>query len=248
MRFQGTPRKAADAAREARRLALRALRRPRRLDDPYIEWLTLAVAGMQHPGNPYLFDLAIASAPRAPMLEIGSFCGLSASIIQYLKVLHGRGEEPLYCCDSWVFEGSGRPLPAAAPVTHAQLRAHVMEEFRRTMLTFSPQELPFAIEMASDELLAAWDAGERVSDVFGRTVTLGGPLGFCFIDGGHSEEQARRDFEGCDRHLLRGGVILFDDSGDDTDWEVRRVVREVRRGGRYELLARNPNYLLRKLR
>jgi predicted O-methyltransferase YrrM len=246
MRVLSTTHNAVAAARMARSLALRALHPPALLRDDYIDWLMLAVAGMQHPGNPYLLELAVRTAPEAPMLEIGSFCGLSASIIQYLKRKHARSV-PLFCCDSWTFEGAERPLPLAAPVSHKDLRAHAMESFVRAMQRFSAEQLPYAIEARSDEFFLAWEAASTCTDLFGRGVALGGPLGFCFIDGNHSEAQVLRDFEGCDRHLLPGGLILFDDSSDDSDWEVRRVVRRVRASGRYEVLARNPNYLVRKL-
>ena len=56
-----------------------------------------------------------------------------------------------------------------------------------------------------------------------------------------------RDFLNCDEHLLPGGLLLFDDSGDASDWEVRSVIRHLKRTRRYEVVARNPNYLVRKL-
>jgi len=104
------------------------------------------------------------------------------------------------------------------------------------------------VEMFSDEFFAAWERREAERDVLGRDVTLGGPISLCYIDGNHSYAFARRDFENADRHLENGGFILFDDSGDGSGWEVCRVVKEVIKGGRYEMVARNPNYLFRKIR
>jgi hypothetical protein len=49
-----------------------------------------------------------------------------------------------------------------------------------------------------------------------------------------------------DRWLEKGGFILFDDSGDDSNWEVRDVIREIKAGNQYEVIVNNPNYLLRK--
>ncbi|HEX5223782.1 MAG TPA: class I SAM-dependent methyltransferase [Solirubrobacteraceae bacterium] len=226
---------------------LRRLRPVRTIDDEYVAWLTYAIAGMQHPGNPYLLDLAVRLAPPAPMLEIGSFCGLSANLIQYLKRRHGR-EEPLFCCDRWIFEGSDKPLPPEARVSHAELRDHVMDSFVRAARCFSAADLPHAVEATSDEMFGAWRAGARVRDVFGREVRLGGPLGFCFVDGDHREAQVERDFAGCDELLLAGGLILFDDSGPGAHAGVQRVVARVARHPRYEVVARNPNHLVRKLR
>jgi hypothetical protein len=227
------------------RLALRATRRPTVLQDDYVDWLMLANAGMQHPGNIYLFDLAISTAPDAPMLEIGSFCGLSTNIIQYFKRKHDR-TVPFFTCDKWIFEGAENSLPQSASVSHADIRNYVIESFGRSVRQFNDEDLPFTIEATSDEFFPRWEQGDKVSDVFGRDVLLGGPLGFCFIDGNHSEAYVLRDFEHCDRYLLPGGLILFDDSGDESDWEVKKIIRRIKRGGRYEVVAKNPNYLLRK--
>lgn len=48
------------------------------------------------------------------------------------------------------------------------------------------------------------------------------------------------------RHGGSGGFILFDESATGSDWEVCRVVQEVAETGRYELVARNPNWFFRK--
>jgi hypothetical protein len=100
--------------------------------------------------------------------------------------------------------------------------------------------------MYSDEFFAAWSEGRQVKDVFEREVQLGGPISFAYIDGNHDYEFAQRDFINCDRHLVPGGFLLFDDSGDFSEWESRWAAREALRSGRYDLVIKNPNYLLRK--
>lgn len=228
-----------------RGLARDALHRPVGFDDDFIEWLMLVNPGMQHRGNIHLFDLAIQSAPEAPFLEIGSFCGLSTNIIQYLKRKHGR-REPLFTCDKWIFEGSEKPLPASAGVTRDEIRDYVRESFDRSMRRFCDGDLPFTVEATSDEFFQAWSDHASIEDVFGRPVELGGPLGFCFIDGNHQEEFVWRDFSHCDANLLSGGLILFDDSTPEAIEDASKVVKDVARNGRYEVVARNPNWLLRK--
>ena len=44
-----------------------------------------------------------------------------------------------------------------------------------------------------------------------------------------------------------GGYLLFDDSADDSGWEVGRVVKDVEETGRYKLIAKNPNYFYKKV-
>jgi hypothetical protein len=116
----------------------------------------------------------------------------------------------------------------------------------RNVQCFSRENLPHTIEMLSDEFFEAWREKRNVNDVFGRPITLGGNFSFCFIDGNHTYEFAKRDFDNCDAHLDRGGFILLDDSGDGTGSEVCRVVQEVKQAGRYEVVSRNPNYMFRK--
>lgn len=228
----------------ARGLARDVIRRPRGFDDGFLEWLLIVNAGMEHRGNIHLFDIAIRSAPEAPFLEIGSFAGLSTNIIQYLKRKHGRQSVPLFTCDKWEFEGA--EVPAAAPVSSGEIRAYVKESFERSLHRFSNDDLPFTIEATSDDFFDQWKAGAEAVDVFGRTVPLGGPLGFCFIDGNHQEEFVERDFAHCDEHLLPGGLILFDDSTPEAIGDAYKVMRRISRASGYEVVAKNPNWLLRK--
>jgi hypothetical protein len=116
----------------------------------------------------------------------------------------------------------------------------------RHVRMFSGCDLPYTIEAFSDEFFAAWSAGQRRQDVFGREFSLGGGISFCYIDGNHAYDFAKRGFENADKHLAKGGFLLFDDSGDDSGWEICKVAREVVNTNRYDLVAKNPNYFFRK--
>jgi len=217
------------------------------ISDEYIAWLCFANAGMLNRGNLYCFDYALSHLPsQAPVLEIGSFCGLSTNALGYYKRRHGVTNR-LLTCDRWEFEGAqSTPLISGSHLKRDEYRAFVRDSYLRNVGFFSRDDLPFTLEMFSDEFFSAWAAGTSGTDVFGRTVELGGPLSFAYIDGNHQYDYARRDFEHCDRWLVPGGFILFDDSADASDWEVRRVVAEVIQSTRYEVVAQNPNYLFRK--
>lgn len=214
----------------------------------YMSWLTYANAGMLPRGNVYCFDYAIKNIPStSPILEIGSFCGLSTNMITYMKEKYGV-KNPLVTCDKWQFEGAehGGMLGDSRTISHAEYREFVKETYIRNVRMFSRYDLPYTIELFSDEFFNAWFDSERRTDIFGREIVLGGPISFCYIDGNHSYDFARRDFENADKHLERGGFLLFDDSADGSGWEVCRVVQEVLRTGRYDLVAKNPNYFFRK--
>src|ERR1700733_9099878 len=73
--------------------------------DDFVSYLSFANAGMLNKGNLLCLDYAIRNLPsKSPILEIGSFCGLSANLINYYKLRHGVANQ-LFTCDDWVFRG-----------------------------------------------------------------------------------------------------------------------------------------------
>ncbi|MEM9799202.1 MAG: class I SAM-dependent methyltransferase [Planctomycetota bacterium] len=216
---------------------------------PYLQWLAFAVPGGLARGNVWCMDYAIQRLPTEhPIIEIGSSCGLSANAMTYMKERYGVGNA-LYTCDPWTFDGGpevGEMLGDSQTVQSGAYRDFMKESYVRNTRFFSANDLPHTVECTSDAFFESWRAGATRTDVFGRSAELGGPAAFCYIDGNHTYEVAKRDFENCDEVLVDGGFLLFDDSGDDTDWGSRDVAREVARSGRYELIAKNPNYFFRK--
>jgi hypothetical protein len=201
---------------------------------------------MLDPGNPYCFDYALRHLPSAsPVLEIGSFCGLSTNVIAHFMRKLGV-PNTFITSEPWIFEGAGAGAIGRDGVTHEQYRDFVRGTFLRNVQFFSADRLPHTVELPSDRFFEAWRGGDAVADVFGREVRLGGRISFAYIDGNHTYDYARRDFENCDAFLDPGGFILFDDSADSSTWDVRRVVREALDSGRYELVVKNPNYLIRR--
>jgi predicted O-methyltransferase YrrM len=218
------------------------------ISNDYINWLCFANAGMLSRGNLYCFDYALRNLPNdAPIIEIGAFCGLSTNALAYYKEKHGV-KNRLINCDRWIFENSeqGGMLGDHLSLTHAEYREFVKDSYTRNVKMFSRGDLPFTVELFSDEFFDSWRDSRRVVDIFERPINLGGPISFCYVDGNHSYEYVRRDFENCDQFLVPGGFIFFDDSADDSGWEVCKLVAEVQSSGRYELIIKNPNYLFRK--
>jgi len=217
--------------------------------EEFVNWLRFAVPGWTSPGNERSFEFVASHLESdAPVVEIGSFCGLSTILIgHYLSKYHKKNR--IITSDKWMFEGQvlGEPLGGSNLLTHDEYKAFVKEAYMKNVSTFLPNNLPYTIEQLSDDFFELWANSAVTNDVFGRATELGGEMAFCFIDGNHQYEFAQRDFINTDRYLVAGGFVLFDDSGDGTtDWEVNRLAKEIERDGKYELVARNPNYLFRK--
>ena len=217
-------------------------------ENEYLNWVRFAVPGMLCPGNVLAMEYAIANMPQGkPILEIGSFCGLSTVVLSYYLDKYSI-ESPFFSCDKWNFEGQtlGTQLGDSKTVTHDMYREYVKTTFLRSMNSFTPHRLPYTIECFADDFFCDWFDNVIKVDVFDRSIALGGKIGFCYIDGNHTYEFALRDFENTDRALVSGGFILFDDSADGSAWEVNRLTRRIASGSEYELISKTPNYLFRK--
>jgi hypothetical protein len=217
------------------------------LNDEYVTWLCYANSGMLEKGNLHSIDYAIRHLPGAsPILEIGSFCGLSANVITHFKRKHGV-TNPLITCDKWEFENTGgRATIANSPVRFSDYKAFVKDSYIRNIRMFSGDDLPFTFEMTAGEFFDAWKARSQCTDVLGRSLSLGGHFSFCYIDGNHTYEFAKQDFLNCDAHLDVGGFLLFDDS-TLTEYGVYKLMPEVLGSHRYKLIISNPNHLFQKI-
>jgi hypothetical protein len=217
------------------------------VSDEYLNWLNFANAGMLHRGNVFCMDYAIKNLPsHKPVLEIGSFCGLSANVIAYLLAKHNKNNS-IISSDKWIFEGAenGGNLGLSS-ISHQDYHEYVKSTFKRNVEFFSRENKPYTIEVFSDEFFELWDKNKTVKDVFGRDVQLGGNFSFCYIDGNHTYEFAKRDFENTDKNLDVGGYILFDDSYDGQPFGLTKLMKEVKNNKNYKLVMKNPNYLFMK--
>lgn len=219
------------------------------ISDEYINWLCFANAGMLHRGNLYSFEFAIQNIQsQYPIVEIGSFCGLSTNAINYY--LHKNGKiNKLITCDNWDFEGAkmGENL-GNSTISHLIYRKFVKETYMRNIKMFSKNNLPYTIEVNSDKFFEIWENETKTKDIFQRDIKPGGKISFCYIDGDHTYENSKRDFENTDKYLEKGGFILFDDSSDNSNLGCAKLMKEILSNSDYELVIKNPNYLFRKKR
>lgn len=230
------------------------------LRDDFVARIRCAVAGegMLAEGNIFCFDYAIRHLPlKGTALEIGSFGGMSTNVIAALLRKHGE-QRPFFTCDPWHYEGfydkirSGdvhymNHVDGSDSITRAEYTDFIRDSFVRSTRFFSRDVLPHTLQMASDDFFEAWSKRENHQDIFGNRAQLGGPLAFCYVDGNHEYEQARRDAENALEFLVPGGWLLLDDSADHLPFGSVRVARELCRRTDLKLVLKNPNYLFQKI-
>jgi predicted O-methyltransferase YrrM len=180
---------------------------------------------------------AAAYAGVGPVLEVGSYCGKSAIYLaagarsagqQVITVDHHRGSEEHQ--PGWEYHDPGLVDPAAG-------RVDTLPRLRATLVSAGLEDDVIAIVGRSADVARLW-----------RT-----PLGMLFIDGGHTDAAAQRDYEGWVPWVAHGGALaihdVFPDPADGGQAPFRIYQRalasgaftEVRHTGSLRVLERTAN-------
>jgi predicted O-methyltransferase YrrM len=142
-----------------------------------------------------LYDAAVASAGLGPALEVGSYCGKSAV---YLGTACRDAGGFLFCVDHHRGSEENQPGWEYHDPELWDAAADAMDT------------LPFLRTTLRRAGLEDW-----VAPVVGRSATIARnwatPLGFLFIDGGHTMETALGDWRGWTPHLKAGGTLAIHD-------------------------------------
>lgn len=197
--------------------------------DEYLRWVIQMIGGWLNigDGNCHCFNHAIRHMPEGgAVIEIGSFLGVSVSVLSYYLTRLGRSNR-LYNADPWHFEGTEKPVGGFFDGARPVYRDYCVETYKKNVSLFCEQNMPVSIEAFSDDFFKMWDDHATVTDVFGNKVKLGGPISFAYIDGNHTYEAAKKDFENVARHLLPGGFVLFDDSNPVLNFGCVQTAREA---------------------
>lgn len=134
-----------------------------------------------------------------PLLEVGTYCGRSTVLladaareagVTVLTVDHHRGSEEQQ--PGWEYHDPSVVDPRTG-------RMDTLPTFRRTLHAVALEEHVVAVVGRSPQVAAVW----------------GGPLGLVFIDGGHTDEHARADYEGWVPHLADSGLLVIHDVFED---------------------------------
>jgi predicted O-methyltransferase YrrM len=138
---------------------------------------------------------AVRRVPGAPLLEIGSYCGKSAISlgaaaraggVVLFAVDHHRGSEENQ--PGWEWHEPDLVDPEVG-------RMDTLPLFRRTVHDAGLEDQVVAVVADSPTLARFWST----------------PLALVFIDGGHGEDPAHRDYEMWTPHVAPGGLLAIHD-------------------------------------
>jgi hypothetical protein len=180
-----------------------------------------------------LYDAAWAMAPYGPILEIGTYCGKSATWLgaaasvrggRVVTIDHHRGSEENQA--GWEHHDAELVDPSVGLMD-------TLPFFRRTMHAARLEDVVTAVIARSPMAASLWST----------------PLAMLFIDGGHAEEHAQADYSNWSGFIMADGVLaihdVFPDPADGGQapfhvWEraVGDGFREVRQVGSLRVLRR----------
>ena len=142
-----------------------------------------------------LHRAGLDAAGAGPLLEIGSYCGKSAVYLGaaardrgtvLFSIDHHRGSEENQ--PGWEHHDTQLVDPATG-------RLDTLPCFRRTIEAAGLEDVVIAVVGESPTVARHWST----------------PLGLVFIDGGHGEEPAHRDYECWAAHVTRDGLLAIHD-------------------------------------
>ena len=180
-----------------------------------------------------LYDAAWAMAPYGPILEVGTYCGKSATWLgaaadvrggRVVTIDHHRGSEENQA--GWEHHDS-------EVVDQSIGLMDTLPFFRKTMHAAGLEDVVTAVIARSPTAAALWST----------------PLAMLFIDGGHAEEHAQADYTNWSGFVMKDGVLaihdVFPDPSDGGqapfhiyERALREGYREVRQVGSLRILRR----------
>jgi predicted O-methyltransferase YrrM len=142
-----------------------------------------------------LYDAAWAMAPHGVLLEVGTYCGKSATWLgaaakdrggRVVTVDHHRGSEENQ--PGWEWHDASLVDPTVGLMD-------TLPFFRRTVHAAGLDDVVTAVVGRSTTVSQLWST----------------PLAMLFIDGGHTEEHAQNDYEGWSGFVMPDGVLAVHD-------------------------------------
>ncbi|HEY7774340.1 MAG TPA: class I SAM-dependent methyltransferase [Marinagarivorans sp.] len=142
-----------------------------------------------------LFIKAREQAPLGPLLEVGSYCGRSAV---YLGAAAAPFDQVVFTVDHHSGSEEHQRGEAYFEAEHwdpVLRRVDTLSSLRRNLYLCAMEDVVTPIVARSEALAKVWAT----------------PLAMVFIDGGHSEAQAKADCLLWARHLMPNGVMAIHD-------------------------------------
>lgn len=224
-------------------------------NDDYIKRLRSLVIGegMLQEKNIELIDYAIKNLnSNSSIVEIGIYGGLSTNLILYLLQKHQKNNL-LFNCDPWIYEGyndtteQSKYIDGSVEITRSNYSDYLYKAYINSIEFLHNKKRPHTFKLTSDDFFNKWSNNQFNNDVWNIKTKLGGEIAFAYIDGNHSYEQCKKDFENVNNYLVKGGYILFDDSAQNLKFGSAIFMQHFENNKNYTVVDNEQNWLIKKV-
>ncbi len=153
----------------------------------------------------FLGMAAACAPPGGGIVEIGSFKGKSTVMLAKVAAHYGLG--PIVAIDPHNFNSSELKAHRAAP------NASSYEEFLNNLRVAGVSDMVEVHRAYSSDIASSWSR----------------PIRFLWIDGDHSYQGAKSDFDGFSRHVVPEGIVAFHNALHEFSGPIRVFVEDVLR-------------------
>jgi predicted O-methyltransferase YrrM len=154
--------------------------------------------------------------PLQAIVNIGVFKGRSTF---YLCMGAGENGPKVWAIDPWDLIGNPNGK-------HGYASADVCDAFRLNVMALGYEERIVGIKGFATDVAETWDGPE---------------VGLLFVDGDHSEESVRADYEAWRGFLSQSAIVVFDDFKTRKNPGVEIVVNEIIRHGDFPQFIQSHN-------
>jgi hypothetical protein len=147
--------------------------------------------------------------PKGDIIEIGVWCGKSASVLAGLGRIYGTG--PLLCVDPWTAAAAIQENATINPAMAEFNYDDIHDLFCMALSAVEGGGGVNYLRASSNDAAKLYTSGLTVStEMFGRT-TYSGSVALLHVDGNHDLDQVTRDLALWTPHIAPGGWLVVDD-------------------------------------
>jgi len=162
----------------------------------------------------FLFAAARLVTPQNIIVEVGAWFGKSTVLL--IRGSQSGHHAAVYSFDLFQVGGNDAEVYAEHVKDDETYLAVWQKNVRRAGGT----------KLAHPVVGCSWEEADRIS----------APVGFLFVDGDHSEDGVRNDWNAVSPHLADKAVVMFHDYLNEST-SVRKVVEEIRHGWNFGVVG-----------
>lgn len=218
----------------------------KKLNNRYISYFNFLLGGEIHKGNLELISFVFSKIKNhSNILQIGTFTGKTTIVMDYLARTNNKTFN-FIDCDYFKFVEFEKNWfeKNKFSISSSDYDNFIFENYKNNVDFFKINVQTF--KMDSLKFLEKISKNEEIVDIKDKKLKVKN-FDFVFLDGWHSYEHTKKEFEFIEKLLNKNSYILFDDSYMLSGWGVDKLMTDIKKKKNFKFISRMPNYLFQKI-